>query len=271
MQKDVHYYLTYALALKAGFSRSDAKIVAWADQFTDELTSPDIYEIQTQCGTVDDWYDVKSQLTVLIPFHFMPGEDPEWPWMTTENCSRARYTVNLAIKNNDLVQLGIALHVLQDTFSHQGFSGWQESNNSCYNWYNLSSMAPNVGHAEMRHVPDDAGHQWTDPRTNKRINNPSRVKRAAKATLQYLCEYNNNSQTNLILKQISPLLDNALKEKDYDKRKFLFNAISGVNAPRYKRVTNNMIQHYKSRFIAAARCHLSAALESMEGIEWNEE
>jgi hypothetical protein len=48
MQKDVHFYVTYALARKAGLAAEDAEALAWADQFTDDLTAPDLHGIQTQ-------------------------------------------------------------------------------------------------------------------------------------------------------------------------------------------------------------------------------
>ena len=266
MQKDVHYYLTHALALKAGLTKPKAKMIAWANQFTDDLTEPEVYEIQTQCGIAGDWYDMKTQFSVLIPFHFMPGTDLKWPWKTTENCPRAINTADLALQSKDLLQIGIALHTLQDTFSHQNFSGWREDRNSCYPWYHMTSIAPNVGHTEMRHKPDDASLKWKDPRTNKQVNNPARVKRAAKATFQYLCKYANTTNANQLWQQIAPLLDAALKEKDYDDRKKKFNAITGVNAPRYKKITDKMEDQHKEAFITAATKHLAAALKSMDGL-----
>jgi hypothetical protein len=48
MQKDVHFYVTYAVARKAGLPAKDAEVLAWADQFTDDLTAPDLHGIQTQ-------------------------------------------------------------------------------------------------------------------------------------------------------------------------------------------------------------------------------
>lgn len=268
MQKDVHYYLTYALALKSGLNENDSKLVAWADQYTDELMEPDVFEIQTQCGPLGDWYDVKTQYTVLIPFHFMPGDDYEWKWKTTENCTRANSLVKNAIKNNDLLQLGIALHTLQDTFSHQGFSGWREDNNSCYKWYNLSSISPNIGHAEMRYQPDDAAMIWVDPRdkSKKEIDNTERVIKAAKVTFKYLCNFSDNLQWKSIWKEISPLLTASLKELNYDNRKKKFNTISGVKAPRYKKITGSMQRNHKNEFTSAANYHFCEAMQLMKDI-----
>ena len=48
MQKDVHFCVTYALARKAGLPAEDAEKLAWADQYTDDLTESDLHGIQTQ-------------------------------------------------------------------------------------------------------------------------------------------------------------------------------------------------------------------------------
>jgi hypothetical protein len=36
MEKDFHYYVTYALANKAGFSNDDSYIIAYASQYVDD-------------------------------------------------------------------------------------------------------------------------------------------------------------------------------------------------------------------------------------------
>lgn len=48
VQKDVHLYVTYVLAKKAGLAAQDADKLAWTDQLMDDLTEPDLDEIQTQ-------------------------------------------------------------------------------------------------------------------------------------------------------------------------------------------------------------------------------
>ena len=93
MQKDFHFYVTYALAIKAGYSAGNAATIAWANEYTDRQKDEDIYEIQTQCPKLDRWDDPQIQLTVLVPFHFMPGDDEEWPWKTMENSPRMQELV----------------------------------------------------------------------------------------------------------------------------------------------------------------------------------
>ena len=91
MQKDVHFYVTYALARKAGLPAEGAEKLAWADQFTDDLTAPDLHGIQTQSAIAGNWADRQVQLSVLVPFHFVPGSDAGHPWMTTAGRSLAAW------------------------------------------------------------------------------------------------------------------------------------------------------------------------------------
>jgi hypothetical protein len=60
-------------------------VIAWADQYTDDLTKADLHGIQTQSDVVGNWADTQVQMSVLVPFHFIPGNDDNYPWMTTRN------------------------------------------------------------------------------------------------------------------------------------------------------------------------------------------
>jgi hypothetical protein len=156
------------------------------DEYTDDLTDADLYGIQTQCNKVGNWFESQIQLSVLVPFHFIPADDPEWQWKTTEDGSRAREVMAAAVATGDPNRIGIALHAYQDTFSHQGFSGWLEERNACYPWFDLSSALPDVGHTEMMTTPGMIDQVWTDPRTKQRVDNGKRAIRAAKATFGVL-------------------------------------------------------------------------------------
>ena len=85
MQKDFHYYVTFALALKAGIGHDEALAIAWSDQYTDELREVELHGIKTQCGKVDDWHVRTVQSDVLVPFHFLPGDKKDKPWVVTAN------------------------------------------------------------------------------------------------------------------------------------------------------------------------------------------
>ena len=73
MQKDIHFYLTYLLCVRVGVSRKNAEKIAWANQYTDELTESKVYGIQTQSDEFGNWKDEQIQHSVLVPFHFIPG------------------------------------------------------------------------------------------------------------------------------------------------------------------------------------------------------
>jgi hypothetical protein len=266
MQKDFHFYVTYALAVKAGIPEEDARLLACADQFTDRLTTADVYGIQTQCDMVDNWGDKQIQFTVLIPFHFLPGDDAEWAWKTTENSQRARKLVQAAVRSKDPVRLGIALHVLQDTFSHQGFSGWNEPGNSCYPWYYLKSSLPNVGHAEMMAIPDMVDRKWYDPRTNEEIKNWQRAGRAARATLLPLARFAEGTSGTTLWQQLRDQLRAVFRTPDYDERKQLLRVLAGNPTLRYSEIEESFKADHSTRFAQAANNHLADAVKLFEGL-----
>ncbi len=266
MQKDFHFYVTYALARKAGYSAGDAATIAWADEYTDRQTDEDIYEIQTQCPKVDRWDDPQIQLTVLVPFHFVPGDDEEWPWKTTQNSPRVQNLVKTAEESQDLCRLGITLHALQDTFSHQGFSGWREKRNSCYPWYYLKSVLPNVGHTEMMAIPDMVDRVWHDPRTNTKIDNRRRALAAAEATFKSLVRARGDGASATTWPSLKQKFREIFKLENYDTRKDELRKLSGSPNIDYVKTDKRIGKTNKVAFTRAASAHLSAAVRTFDGL-----
>lgn len=264
MQKDVHFYLTYALARKAGIASDDAEKIAWADQYTDDLTKAELHGIQTQSAIIGNWSDKQIQRSVLVPFHFIPGDNAEHPWMVTANSKRAQKLVKAAL--SDKFQFGIALHTLQDTFSHQGWMGWDEKFNACFPWFYIQSGIPNIGHAEMQAVPDIANVVWTDPRTGQQIDNKERVLDCAWRTWLALLLWPNHSKErdwNSIIQQLEEIVTFS---QDYDERKEQLRKLSGSEKIRYSSLNEKFQPDYKQQFIKAANQHLAAALELMKDL-----
>jgi len=258
LQKDIHFNLTYALARKVGISAGDAEKIAWADQYTDDLTKADLHGIQTQSAVLGNWGDRQIQLSVLVPFHFVPGDDTERPWFVTANSSRARALVEASL--SDPIRFGIALHGLQDTFSHQGFTGWEEKGNACFPWwYIIESGVPNAGHAEMKAAPDMVNLVWTDPRNGKRIDNKGRALKCARATYGYLIKFHGSYQREK-WPNIAKELKQIFKLISYDGRKERLCEMAGRKI-RYKNVRKRFKGKYKKDFIEAAREHLAKAME----------
>ena len=260
MQKDVHFYMTYALSRKAGIGVAQAEIIAWADQFTDELTEAELYGIQTQSAVLGNWCDRQIQMSVIIPFHFVPWMQGENPWMVAPSGEIVTDLVREAVKSEDPYRMGIALHALQDSFSHQGFTGWREDCNSCYPWWYIQSVTPNIGHAEMWPIPDITNARWTDPRTGKNISNPQRVVWCAGAcgVLLHLPQGSSLFPTVQITEFVC--------EPNYDERKQILRELANAPEMRYQDVKAKMLSddEHLERFITAARQHLSAVLSGIK-------
>ena len=215
MQKDFHYYMAYALALKAGIQKDVARCIAWSNQFTDECTNPELYGIRTQCGREGLWLDRTVQQDVIIPFHFLPGGVGDNPWVVRAESDII--ALLLSGCGNNPYSFGIALHSIQDTYSHQGWTGWQEKHNACY-WFSLLPIPmPNIGHTDMGLAPDIMNMKWTDPRTGELIDNAVRGRRATMMTWSYYERYwvDKGDEEDSIINELDPFW----KIKDYEKRK----------------------------------------------------
>lgn len=256
MQKDIHFYTTYALARKAGVSKEDSLHIAWADQFTDDCTEAGLYGIQTQSRILGNWTDKQIQHTVLVPFHFVPGD---YTWVVRPFSKRIREITAQALNNP--FQLGIALHTLQDTFSHQGFTGWQEKENACYPFWYLQSTIPNIGHAEMGLLPDITNAKWTDPRTGKTIQNNARALLCAEWTYKFLMGGGDVELT--IWADLAISLAQIFREKNYDNRKSALRRLAGEDDSfRYSALGHKWI----GDFVSAARKHLSLVMDSIKDL-----
>lgn len=267
MQKDVQFYLTYALCKQIGLSGTNAEKIAWANQYTNNLTEADLHGMQTQSSVLGNWEDRQIQLSVLVPFHFIPGSDQNHPWMTTRNNARARHLVDFAAKT-DLFQFGIALHGLQDTFSHENFSGWREPLNSCFPWYYVKSTLPNVGHAEMRVIPDVVSYVWTDPRDGRRIDNKLRAIAAAKATYEFIAKFFNPQIPPKVWSKLRPKLQKIFKIDSYDKRIDELCLLSGNAKIDFKEVNKKLEKKHKPDFVYAASSHLAEAMRLLRDLPW---
>lgn len=256
MQKDIHFNLTYAIARKVGVCAEDAARIAWADYFTDKLTRPKLHGIRTQCGLLNDWYDKTVQQDILIPFHFLPGDDEKNRWMVTPDSTRAKALIKAA---KDELQFGIALHALQDTYSHQGFTGWEEKFNACYWFRYIPVPAPDVGHTDAGHSPDIVSAEWYDPRNDSHIRNWERAIQCAMATFRSLCDFSGYKICNwpdLALK-LQPMF-----RMNYPDRKKALGELVGEDVS-FKKISPQMQIQFEDRFVEAARRHLASFMGSI--------
>ena len=162
MQIDFHYYATYSAAILAGYSREESQDIAYSAQFVDCCTrtllstvgGPDAAATtQLQLEMMDARVDIpgiQDITRIWASFHFLP-RDLNADVKKGSRIYKAKYrlicgpcsdllaaTVQLA-KNKSLQAVGIAMHVLADTWAHAGFAGTpsQVINNTDYWFYEL--------------------------------------------------------------------------------------------------------------------------------------
>ncbi len=162
MQMDFHYYATYCAAFIAGYSHEECLDIAYSAQFVDHCSRTLLAKIkgpsnaattQMQLEMMDartDLIGLQDITRIWASFHFLPRD----LYAVRENCTR-RYlhkyrlicgpngdlavkTVELA-KGRPLQSVGIAMHVLADTWAHTNFAGTPSLviNNTNYVFYEL--------------------------------------------------------------------------------------------------------------------------------------
>lgn len=169
MQKDMHYYGTYAMARAAGLEVKDAKVIAYAAQYVDDSTANDsemhkdggMFEAIATAHTNSEAIgnainDHTEQRKVWVPFHFFPGNEGNTlseKLICQKDSQLAREMVKnhirhaVAVKDEyGLTLMGIMAHVYMDTFAHFGFSGISSS----YNKVDASSFELDVQEKEAK-------------------------------------------------------------------------------------------------------------------------
>lgn len=143
MQIDMHFYGTYALARAAGLPPEVARTVATAAQFVDDAEDDRplnlggasfLLPVVSAHPMLDKAnVEVFDQWQVWVPFHFLPGNigDSAEERLLCRVGAPGNPAADAILKlaNDSLDEpygwhlLGVVTHVIQDTFSHWGFSG----------------------------------------------------------------------------------------------------------------------------------------------------
>ena len=145
MQADFHYYATYCAAYLAGYSHEESLSICYSAQFVDRCTKSFLAEIKAplQAATTQSQTELLGVNTDIIglqditriwaSFHFLPGDlkaavkglkgyRNKYRLICAPNSDLVIRTVELA-KNKDLQAVGVAMHVLADTWAHRNFAG----------------------------------------------------------------------------------------------------------------------------------------------------
>lgn len=214
MKRDSHYYATLAFCRACGFNKESAHLVAYASQFVDDAKintiffnkksnhpslehdyierRPALFNMAT-CHSYFriDTFNYESMVYNTSAFHFVPGCKGESFTKKLRCKEKSPVIIDIldeAILEDDLIKLGIVLHVYVDTFSHQGFSGILSKVNAIrdceakknefldpldrflklfkfftqkrYDMY-LDRILPAYGHAQAVNLPDLPYMEWS--------------------------------------------------------------------------------------------------------------
>lgn len=147
MNSDFHYYATYCAAQLAGYSHDESLAIAYSDRFVDLCSKTMLAKLKapTAAATTQLPLEMASIRTDIIglqditriwsSFHFLPydlyAEPPKkcskrykrkYRLICNPNGELLKETVNLA-KDKSTQAVGLAMHVLADTWAHRYFAG----------------------------------------------------------------------------------------------------------------------------------------------------
>lgn len=162
MQKDFHYYATYCAAFLAGYTHEECMQICYSAQFVDCCSQTFLENIHApksaattqlplelvNCRT--DLLGLQNITRIWASFHFLPRDlkNPnvkglsryknKYRLICGPNGDLIKKTVELA-KGESLPAVGLAMHVLADTWAHQYFAGTPSLviNNTTTHFYEL--------------------------------------------------------------------------------------------------------------------------------------
>jgi hypothetical protein len=193
MREDFHFYTIYALARAAGLNPSDAHVIAYSSQYTDDEVSAEVIDFANGDSfepriTAHSLYTLETISPrickkVWVPFHFVPGNqgDGDDRMVTKPN----GYIIQGIIKeflegyvslHYSSYLLSVILHAYADTWSHQNFMGLISAKNVVKEIHIEGEandfveklvaelggeyFIPNLGHAQAASIPDEPNRKW---------------------------------------------------------------------------------------------------------------
>ena len=146
MQKDFHYYATYCASIIAGFTHEESMKICYSAQYVDYCSKTVLKRIGAPLSAATtqlnlEMMNVRTDILGLqditriwSSFHFLPYDlyadvkgisktyKNKYRLICKPNGNLVVDTVNLA-KDKSLQSIGVAMHVLCDTWAHSGFAG----------------------------------------------------------------------------------------------------------------------------------------------------
>ncbi|THB78314.1 MAG: hypothetical protein D3926_13400, partial [Desulfobacteraceae bacterium] len=182
--KAFHFNGIQAILTDIGVDIEQANMIASASQAVDDFTDEQLIvfddgklynPVVTAHKSLDpDNLDSRDASNVWMPFHFFPDHDgvcrPE-----TDNVRKLVNYVKKKIADERVLEteknlyIGILLHILVDTYTHQDFMGLHCRHNDIsrlddedeWNLTLLPNALPAIGHGEALTYPDDMWRRWS--------------------------------------------------------------------------------------------------------------
>jgi len=185
MQLDFHYYATFCAAVLAGYSRDEGLRIAYSTQFVDCCTRTLLKKVNAPLSAATtqlqgelisartDIVGLQDITRIWASFHFLPydlhakhrAKSPtyksKYRLICKPNGCLLKDTVELA-KGHSLESVGIAMHILADTWAHAYFAGTpsQVINNTMFEFYEVRNVDGEDKDVPIRFrhsasVPDD--------------------------------------------------------------------------------------------------------------------
>ena len=194
MQLDFHYYATYAAAYIAGYSHEESLDICYSDQFVDMCTRMLLSKLNApfSCATTQsqleladsmtDTFGLQNMTRIWASFHFLPYDlyaETErkvskkylrkYRLICNANGALIKDTVELA-KGKPLQAVGIAMHVLADTWAHKYFAGTPSLviNNTNHHFYEIIKENGELTERQVNFAPNPLNPD--NPETGNYVN-----------------------------------------------------------------------------------------------------
>lgn len=182
--KEFHFNGVQAVLTDIGIDTKKANMIASASQAVDDFHEEDLivfddgklfYPVVTaHKGKDADNLDSRDASNVWMPFHFFPDDsgvcEPD-----TANVDKLINFVKTRLDSDTLSEveknlyIGILLHILVDTYTHQGFMGLYCRHNDISSLDDNEeidfgfavNLLPAIGHGEAYTYPDDPWRKWS--------------------------------------------------------------------------------------------------------------
>ena len=177
MQLDFHYYATYCAAYLAGYSREESLSICQSAQFVDRCTATLLTKLKAPRAAAttqlplemmensSDRVGRENITRIWSSFHFLPYDLyaakkrcgkrylDKYRLICQPNSDLVVETVKLA-KGGSLQAVGVAMHVLADTWAHRNFAGTPSLviNNTNYHFYELLSDGEAVTKRKIKFI-----------------------------------------------------------------------------------------------------------------------